>query len=158
MTHLRSGLTALALIALVQSGVGSARANASTVSHSSGEVSYVMKRGDTLFVLWRQFFAGPKALNRVRSMNRITNVRRIPTGKVLHIPRTLLRDQKSLARLESLRGQVTISVNGATRPAREGETLGEGAEVETGRNAFVTLRLADGSALAVPSLSVLGLT
>ncbi|MBL0115683.1 MAG: FecR domain-containing protein [Sphingomonadales bacterium] len=43
-------------------------------------------------------------------------------------------------------------------PSARGETLGEGAEVETGRNAFVTLRLADGSALAVPSLSVLGLT
>ncbi|MBK9589220.1 MAG: FecR domain-containing protein [Sphingomonadales bacterium] len=158
MTNLRSGLAALALVALVLPGAGNARANAPTATHSSGEVSYVMKRGDTLFVLWRQFFAGPKALNRVRSMNRITNVRRIPTGKVLHIPRTLLLDQKSLARLESLRGQVTISVNGATRPAREGETLSEGAEVETGRNAFVTLRLADGSTLAVPSLSVLGLT
>ena len=149
MTRLRFLTAALAALA-ASTAHGAAPAPAPAVA-------YTMQRGDSLFALWRAYFTGPTAVREVRAINHIGNVRRISTGKVLQIPRRLLRDEMSPAKLETFSGPVVIRSGGAAHAAQVGETLGEGAEVECGRNAFATLRLADGSALSIPSQSGLRL-
>lgn len=116
-------------------------------------VSYRVQPRDTLSDLARAYFIGPAAAERVRRLNRIADARRMPVGRVLRIPRALLRDEPIPAMVESFSGPVTLRLGPDAHAARTGERIGEGASIETGRNAFLTLRLADGTALAVPSQS-----
>ncbi len=122
---------------------------------SAPRVDYVIKRGDTLFSLWQNYLTGPKALREIQRINRIGNVRAIPVGTVLKIPRRLLKDEVSAAKVETFSGEVVVKNGGKSVAVKLGDTIPEGAIVDTGRNAFVTLRLSDGSALAIPSQSSL---
>ena len=145
----------LATIALL--GPANARAD-TTPAVTPAPVAYVVKRGETLFQLWRGYFAGPTAVQQIARLNHITNMRQISTGKVLYIPRALLRDELSIGKVETFSGPVTLHIGTQTSAAKVGDTFAEGAEIETGRNAFVALRLADGSVLALPSQSSLRIT
>jgi len=145
----------LLLAAIALSAPVVARADEKAADGRSGQVDYAFKRGDTLFNLWRVYLFGPTAAAQVAQINHIKDARRIPIGMVLHIPRAVLRDELSTAKVETYSGPVTISIGNQTSPARVGDTFGEGAVIDTGRNAFVALRLADGSAVALPSQSSL---
>jgi hypothetical protein len=122
------------------------------------EVLYIVTQGDTLFALQRSYFTSYAALRQVQRLNGIADPRRIPAGKVLRIPRALLRDETSQARVEAFSGQVILRTGTQSRLASVGERLDEGTEIECGRNSFITLRLADDSALAIPSQSTLRIT
>jgi len=124
---------------------------------ATSDYTYTIQRGDTLSVFARAFLAGPAATRAVQRLNHIANPRRMATGKVLHIPRALLRDAPTQASVASFAGPVTLAEHGQSLPAHTGLMLGEGAEIATGRNAFVTLRLSDGSAVSLPSQSRLRL-
>lgn len=125
---------------------------------ASNSIAYTTKPGDTLFVLWQKYFTRFDAIRTVQRINHIADARRIPSGKILLIPRALLRDVRSSARVESFRGSVLLNDGATPRNVRLGDTLDEGALVTTGSNSFVTLRLQDGSALTVPSQSAVRLT
>jgi hypothetical protein len=121
-------------------------------------VTYTVKRGDTLFDLSHAYFTGLSAVRQVQKINRIEDPRRIPIGTVLRIPRGLLRDETSQARIESFSGPVLIRRGGQSHAVGLNERLMEGDEIDCGRNAFATLRLADNSALAIPSQSTMQLS
>jgi len=130
-----------------------APAGAQNTASAADEVEYTFQIHDTLFTLARVYFTGPNAAAKVAALNHIANVRQIPPGKVLRIPRALLKDEQSSAKIETFSGPVTVRSAAQSIPAKAGDVLGEGASIETGRNAFVALRLADGSVLALPSQS-----
>lgn len=110
---------------------------------------YTMRAGDTLYTLSRSYLR-PGAMDVVRRLNRIDNPRRIPIGRHIAIPRALLVTDPAFARIETLTGEVTL---GSGAAPRAGMTLGQGALLRTGRGGFVTLRLADGSTVTLPSQS-----
>lgn len=116
-------------------------------------VDYTVVAGDTLYDLAKAYLVNPQAAREVALLNHVDRVRHLLPGKLLHLPRRLLKDEPSTARLETFSGPVSVRENGQSRAARLGEVLGEGAGVETGRNAFAALRLADGTLLALPSQS-----
>jgi hypothetical protein len=126
---------------------------ASQASAADELVSYKVHRGETLYQLSRAFFPAHGSMARVARLNRIANASRILTGGTLKIPRALLRDEQAFARVESFSGAVTLRPAGAAFPARTGATVGEGAAIETGRDGFISLRLADDSVVSIPSLS-----
>jgi hypothetical protein len=113
-------------------------------------VRWTMRPGDTLYSLSRRWFPGAGAVEQVRRLNRIGDVHRVAPGKVITIPRALLADELSMARVESFSGEVTLQPAGAAFPARAGASLSEGAVIRTGRG-FVSLRLADQSVVTLPS-------
>lgn len=129
---------------------GTAKATASGLD---AIVSYPIRRGDTLFNLSRAYFSGAASLAVVRRMNRIADANTILSGGTLRIPRRLLRDVQTFARVESFSGEVILRPAGAAFPARIGATVGEGALIETGRGGFISLRLADDSVISLPSQS-----
>jgi hypothetical protein len=137
---------------------GANLAAAPTVELATKQVRYTVKRGDTLFSLWTNYFTGPAAVRQVQRLNGIADPRRIPVGTVLTIPRNLLRDETTQAKIEAFSGPVTIRRGGVSHTAQLNEILREGDEIDCGRNAFATLRLADNSALAIPSQSTLQLS
>ena len=140
-------LAALAGLALLVAAPAEAAPPADPV------ITYQVHPGDTLYRLGRAYFPASGSLLKVARLNRIGNVRRILAGGTLRIPRALLRDEQTFARVESFSGEVMLRPGGAAFPARTGATVGEGATIETGRDGFVSLRLADDSVVSIPSLS-----
>lgn len=117
---------------------------------SDDRMTYRVAAQDTLFGLSRKFLTGPRAAAEVQRINRIRDPRRIPVGTVLAIPRHLLRFEPIALRVATFSGPVTLGGGGA--PER-GQVLGEGMEIGTGANGFVTLAGVDGSRVSLPSNS-----
>ena len=82
-------------------------------------------------------------------LNRIANVRRIPVGTVIEIPRELLAYQPARLTVRNFSGPVTI--DGVT--ARSGQLLAEDSVVRTGQGGFVTFEAVDGGSVSLPSNS-----
>lgn len=116
-------------------------------------VVYSVREGDTLFALADRYFLKPGDAVTVQRINRIAEPRRIPVGFRLRVPWRLLRQEPIEARVRTFSGPVRIVTAGRSADATPGMTLGEGSDVETGANAFVTLDLPDGSAISLPSQS-----
>lgn len=140
----------VALLAADSSAVGAAVPSTAR----AGDVLYPVRQGDTLYRLAARYFATPQAMQRVRRLNRVADVHRLPAGRDLRIPRGLLRDEPTPARIESFSGEVTLRQGPAAPvPAAIGTALTEGTIIETGRRGFLSLRLADDSTVTIPSQS-----
>ncbi|WP_157221176.1 FecR domain-containing protein [Flavisphingomonas formosensis] len=116
-------------------------------------VDYVVRKGDTLYTLADRYLQRQSDHMMVGRINRIADPYRLPTGKVLHIPRALLREEAVSARIEAFSGPVRIEAGGRSGAPLVGMLATETSRIVTGANAFVTLRLADGSTVSIPSQS-----
>lgn len=114
-------------------------------------ITYRVVRGDNLYTLAERYFlrAGDYAI--IQRLNRISNPRRLQIGKPITIPRSLLRQEPVAATIHSFRGDVRIGARGKQAPAVVGRTVREGDWIDTDRKSFVSLRLADGSVITLPS-------
>lgn len=111
---------------------------------------HVVARGDTLIGIADRLLARRDDWRAIARANRITAPRRLPIGTRLTIPAALLKSLPTTADVAAFSGAVTVAPGG---PARLGMTIGEGAVLTTGANSFVTLTLADGSRVTLPSQS-----
>lgn len=116
------------------------------------DLIYPVQSGETLSRLGKNL-KERGALAVVQTLNRISDPDRILAGGTLRIPRELLRNEGIYAHVETFAGPVVITVANQAVTTKVGLTIGENASIQTGRNAFVTLRLSDGSAVSVPSQS-----
>lgn len=115
--------------------------------------SYVVRQGDTLYTLAAQYFVGQNDFATVQRINHIANPYRIPVGRTLNIPKHLLRRELTAARVKTFSGPVVVTVAGSKAAIKVGLPIGETSTIETGANAFLTLALADGSIVSIPSQS-----
>lgn len=124
-------------------------------AHAGAEpvTAYPVKRGDTLYGLASEFLVSPQSHREVARLNRVTEARRLPPGRVLQIPDRLLRTEPVIARLAAFRGPVTVIQGGAEVAAVADMPIGQGARILTGEAAFATLELPDGSRVSLPSRS-----
>lgn len=150
----RLSLRAAMLVGLLAAAPVAVAAPAAAPAARPGEVVYPVQPGDTLYHLATRYFSSVRAIDPVRRINRVTDVHRLPAGGFLRIPRGLLRDEASPARVDSFSGEVTLRPAGAAAvPASTGAALAEGTVIETGRRGFLSLRLADDSTVTIPSQS-----
>ncbi len=112
---------------------------------------YRMKRGDNLYALAQKHMISPAAVPQIQRYNRFRNPNVLPVGTVVRIPVRLLKYQPESVRLAAWRGTVNIGGNG--QPTA-GMILPEGATITTGQGGFVTLLLANGSRISIPSQTV----
>ncbi|MFT5329111.1 MAG: hypothetical protein ACI9TB_001686 [Parasphingorhabdus sp.] len=124
----------------------------------SEQISYVFKRGDTLFSLADDYLRQWSDYAAVQRINRIANPHRIPPGKTLRIPVYLLKYRASQAKLSAFRGDVSISAGGRSLAPVRGMNIGEGGQIKTAERSFLTLELADGSRISLPSNSQVRIT
>lgn len=110
-------------------------------------VRYVVRKGDTLIRLGDRYLVRAESYKIVQQQNRIANPFAIPVGKVLNIPRSLLKYKPASARLVAVRGQVLAG----RAQASVGQVLGEGTALSTAGSSFATLLLDDGSRVSLPS-------
>lgn len=116
-------------------------------------LDYVVQRGDTLVNLARRYFISPRAVDEVRKINRVRNPRRLPVASRLTIPHRLLRTEPVELRVLGFSGPASLRLAGRTLPALRDMAVGEGAELLTGANGFLTLQGSDGSRISLPSNS-----
>lgn len=114
-------------------------------------VQYRVAKGDSLYTLAQRYLLRPGDYRIVQRLNQVADPYRMPVATTLSIPRKLLRHEPVLARVSAQRGAVQARIAGRMFAVTNGMVLGEGAELATGPNAFVTLRLPDGSIVTLPS-------
>lgn len=139
-------------IVLAAFAVLSLAGSAHAAEHGRADVIfYRVVKGDNLYTLAERNFRKAADYAVVQRLNRIADPRRLAVGRLLTIPRSLLRHEPIDAVVESFRGKVLAGPGGALRPATVGMRLREGYHIETGSKSFISLRLPDGSNIALPS-------
>lgn len=129
-----------------------AAATATLASHN-GPVEYAVKPGDTLSGLVDNYIVPEHDWHDLQRIWRVSDPRHLPARETFAIPRQWLRWAHEPAKILSIRGSVTLKINGRAVSPSVGVALREGAEISTGANSFATLVLANGSHIALPSQS-----
>ena len=116
---------------------------------------YTVTKGDTLIGLTSRLLNSPSDWPKVARLNRLPNANFIAPGATLRVPFSLLKTTRVTATVTHVEGDVkaVTTAAGAAAPLTLGASLAEGAEVITGKNGYVTLKLHDGSTVRVQSAS-----
>jgi hypothetical protein len=136
-------------LVLVAALMLSSTAAAGAPSARSDEVLYTVKPGDTLIDLAQRGFKRRIDYVIAQRHNRIANPRALRPGSTLRLPTRILRTQPIGAKVIAFRGNALV---GGSK-ARIGQPVVEGTTLLTGADAFLTVELADGSLVTLPSRS-----
>ena len=120
---------------------------------SDDAVEYTFLKGDTLYGLARDYFVSDDAALEVQRLNGIKNDRAIPIGKVITVPRSLLKWDPVILRLDSFAGAVEIEDNGRLLAMRSQLPIPQNAIVSTGPRSFVSFKGEGMTAVSLPSNS-----
>lgn len=118
-------------------------------------VLYTTRAGDNLYILAQRYFTHVEDYVRVQHLNRVQDPYHLPVGRVLRIPRAMLRYESLSATVIACRGRIEVRGGGQIRAARQGSTVTQGDEIFTAENSFISLRLPDGSVVSLPSRSTI---
>ncbi len=110
-------------------------------------ISYTARKGDNLYNLALHYMHRLSDYLTVQKLNKIRDPRRIPIGTNVLIPRPLLRSDPLQAKVIAFRGATTLD----GQPVALGTIVNEGGRIQTGPNAFLSISLADGSTVTLPS-------
>ena len=123
-------------------------------AQSSDHVTYVVRKGDTLNDLAREFFISQRVVPALIRLNKIRDPHRLQIGFRLRIPRALLRYEPETLRILAFSGPVTLLSSGAEQPPRVGDRVVEGSLVRTGAKGFISFGGTGDSRLSLPSNSL----
>ena len=121
------------------------------------EIAHTVQDGDTLEALAREYLAAPQQWPLLQARNKVPDPRRLKPGSVLWIPVRLQPAEP--ATVEFVHGAVTAQATPTQPPAplSAGSKLEEGTAVHVGPEAFVAVKLADGTVVRVQAGSELNL-
>lgn len=108
---------------------------------------YRVRSGDTLINLANTYTQKASNWNALQTLNKIETPEHLPIGLNLRIPLAMIPEQAAPARVVHVSGQALLD----GQVLKPGATVSEGSTVATAANGFVTLELADGSKLTLPS-------
>lgn len=146
---------ALALAALA--GLAPRGAQASPPAPLGDEVAHIVKEGDTLEGLARDYLAAPRQWQQLQARNKVADPRRLQPGSVIWIPVRLQPSES--ATVQFVQGAVTAQAQAGDAPApvSPGGKLEEGTALQVGPESFVAVKLADGTVVRVQAQSELQL-
>lgn len=142
-----SRFRALASLALLSCIMLAAPAFSQPAGSLDGDFIYRVRHGDTLIDLAVDYTRNPANWSRLQTLNQIDSPERLPVGRELRIPLSMIPVREAQAQVVHVSGQAGL--NG--KPLQAGEAVKEGSTVNTAPGGFVTLELADGSKLTLPS-------
>ncbi|BEP93036.1 hypothetical protein GmRootA79_14200 [Acidovorax sp. A79] len=133
------------------------RAEARSATPQGDEIPHTVQAGDTLEGLARSYLAAPHQWPLLQARNKVANPRRLQPGSVVWIPVHLQPSEP--ATVEFVHGMATgqARADAAPEPLVKGGRLDEGAVVQVGPDAFVAVKLADGTVVRVQAHSELQL-
>ena len=116
-------------------------------------IAYRVRRGDTLFDLASAYLDRLQSYQLIKRVNRIADPRRLVPGSLLRVPVRVLRAEALAMQVAAFRNDVRIQREAVALQPAIGMAVGEGAAIETGPGAFITLIAPDGSRVTIPSNS-----
>lgn len=149
-----SRLRALSLLVLISCGALTAPARSQPAGALGEDFIHRIRQGETLIELAAQYTRDQANWSRLQSLNQIVSPERLPIGLELHIPLSMIPVRDVQAQVVHVSGQADL--NG--KSVQPGTPVAEGSTLETAANGFVTLQLADGSRLTLPSDGAVELT
>ena len=152
-------MAALTLGAFAALSGTSAHANpaAADTASQADEIAHTVQDGDTLEGLAKSYLDAPRQWPLLQARNKVANPRRLQPGSIVWIP-VRLQPAES-ATVEFVHGAVTAQARANDAPAlvAKGGKLDEGTALQVGPDAFVAVRLADGTVVRVQAQSELQL-
>ncbi|MFD4836230.1 FecR domain-containing protein [Achromobacter sp. NPDC058515] len=142
-----SRFRALSLLALLSCLTLGAPARSQPAGALGDDFIYRVRQGDTLINLAAQYTRNQANWSRLQTLNQIVTPERLPIGLELHIPLSMIPVRDAQARVVHVSGQADLD----GKSVQPGAPVAEGSTVVTAPNGFVTLELADGSKLTLPS-------
>lgn len=112
---------------------------------------YSAVQGDTLTGISARFLENGNAWRQLLKYNRVANPDHINPGEIIRMPLAWMKRDPALLSAIVARGEAQVVRNGAATPLAAGTALAQGDEVRTGRDGYVTIKLADGSVLKLPA-------
>lgn len=148
-TRALSLLAALACATLWLAGSAQAQA----LSPSKDEVIYRIRAGDALIALSRKYFVSPESYKVVAQLNGLADPNSLRVGSTIVIPTSLLKFSQLEARVIAFKGSASAASGARSAVVTLQTRLREGALIETGADSFLTMQLANGSKISLPSNS-----
>ncbi|CAM3799000.1 FecR domain-containing protein [Castellaniella denitrificans] len=140
------GARALALALLAACLSLPPNAHARPLGAQGDDFLYQVEPGDTLEQLARRYTLQAGHWPALQRLNQIGDPYRLPVGKVLRIPLSLIPEQPATATVIHAIGRVTAD----GRPVKPGDVLRAGQSLRSAEDASATLRLEDRSLLTLP--------
>lgn len=156
--HIRwTPCAAVALTLSALTGLSAREAQASPPLPQGNEVAHIVKEGDTLEGLARDYLDMPRQWPLLQTRNKVADPRRLQPGSVIWIPVHLQPSES--ATVQFVQGTVTAQARAGDLPApiSPGGKLEEGTALQVGPESFVAVRLADGTVVRVQAQSELQL-
>ena len=114
-------------------------------------IQHRISQGDTLQHLALRYLGDANLWPALQSHNSVASPYRLQPGKVLEIPLQLMR--AATASVDYIHGQAALQRQGTTSPVARQMPLQEGDVLQLDPQAFVTVKLADGSTVRVQAAS-----
>ena len=149
-----SRFRALSLLALFSCLTLGAPAHSQPAGALGDDFIHRVRQGETLIELATQYTRNQTNWNRLQTLNKVVTPELLPIGLELHIPLAMIPVRDAQAQVVHVSGQA--SLNG--KSVQPGTPVPEGSTLETAPNGFITLQLADGSRLTLPSNGAVDLT
>lgn len=119
---------------------------------------YTTRPGDNLINLAKTHLINPDDWKILQQLNQVKNPYRMPVGKVLRIPLSLVKQEPASATVTFVSGQVLWQQSATNfKPLSVGDKLGAGAKITTKENSKAVIRFADGSTTELASNANLSL-
>lgn len=120
----------------------------------TADIEYIAKSGDTMIGIARRYLIEGQKHEVQRALwehNQLKDKDRINPGHVVRIPGNWVKNEAGRIELAHVEGDA----QSGGQPLRKGATLSAGDELKTGKDGYVTIKLADGSTLALQPGSTL---
>ena len=135
-----------------------ASAHAQALSSTRDEISYRVRPGDSLIGLGRKYFVSPESYKQVQRLNALQNPDELRVGATIVIPTSVLRYTRLEARIIAFKGRASATRDARSETVSLQTRLSEGAIIETAADGYLTMQLANGSKIAIPSNSRMRIT
>lgn len=149
-----SRFCALSLFVLISFITLAAPARSQPAGALGEDFIHRVRQGETLIDLAARYTRDPANWGRLQTLNGVVTPERLPIGLELRIPLSMIRVRDAQAQVVHVSGQANLD----GKSLQAGTPVTEGSTLETTPNGFVTLQLADGSRLTLPSDGTVELT
>lgn len=111
---------------------------------------YIMQAGDTIGNVAERFTSKPGNWRKIKTVNKISQDNKVPVGKEILVPFSLIDTYPDSGVITSIVGDVTIN----NTPADKNISITEASRIKTGDNSTLTFKLSNDNAISIAPESI----
>lgn len=112
---------------------------------------YIMQAGDTIGNVAERFTSKPGNWRKIKSINKISNNNRVPIGKEILVPFSLIDTYPDTGTITNIVGEVTINNAIADKTV----SITEASRIKTSENSTITFKLSNDNVISVAPDSII---